>query len=65
MSVEGSSKAAIARVLGISRSTVSRWISRAALHARIFADHLIQDTAPIELQADELVGFTVRKPDKS
>jgi transposase-like protein/IS1 family transposase len=53
---EGLSKAAIARVLGSSPSTISRWIERAATHARIF--HVVK-TVPEEvgeIQMDELAA---------
>ena len=53
---EGLSKAAIARVLGSSPSTISRWIERAATHARIF--HVVK-TVPSEvgeIQMDELAA---------
>ncbi len=57
MSVEGASKATIARVLGVSPATVGRWIERAACHARRFHDVLVRDMTSSELQADELRGY--------
>jgi len=56
MSMEGSSKAAIARTEGISSSTVSRWLERAARHARRFVDGALRESTPEELQADEVRG---------
>ncbi|MBL8802904.1 MAG: helix-turn-helix domain-containing protein [Planctomycetes bacterium] len=51
---EGVSQAAIARARGLSPSTVSRWISRAAEHSRAFEEaHLVVDE-PTEVQLDEL-----------
>jgi transposase-like protein/IS1 family transposase len=62
MCVEGSSKAAIGHVLGVSRKTVGRWIERAASYARTFSDRLVRDVKPLELQADEVRGY---KPGRS
>ena len=54
MQAEGMTKAAIARVVGLSPSTVTRWLSRAAEHARKFHDaHASLEEAP-EVQLDEL-----------
>ncbi len=51
---EGVSQAAIAQARGLSTSTVSRWISRAAEHSRAFEEtHLVIDE-PTEVQLDEL-----------
>jgi transposase-like protein len=61
MSVEGVSKAGIARVLGLSWGTVARWIRRGALHATAFNDRHLRQVEAVELQADELKGYTVSK----
>jgi len=51
---EGLPKAGIARVLGHSPSTISRWIERSATHARIFQDVMTKPTEVGEIQMDEL-----------
>ncbi len=61
MSVEGSSKASIARVNGISPATVDRWTLRASREAARFGDRTLRDVSATELQADELRGFTESK----
>lgn len=65
MSMEGSSKASITRTLGISRSTIGRWIERAASCARAFSDTVIQEVDAYEVQADELRGFAPKVEDRS
>ena len=64
MSMEGSSKAAIARTEGISSSTVARWLERAARHAKRFVDGAMQQTVPEELQADEVRGIGPARTDR-
>ena len=51
---EGMTKAAIARVMRVSPSTVTRWISKAAAHARHFHDRHTRIEDPVEVQLDEL-----------
>ncbi len=54
LAVEGSSRAAIARALDLSPSTVGRWLARAAPHASAFNDAKVQGVDAVELQSDEL-----------
>lgn len=59
---EGLSKAGIARVLGCSPSTVSRWIERSATHARIF--HIVK-TLPAEVGEIQMDELAVRGSDEA
>jgi IS1 family transposase len=61
MRVEGNSISAIARMTGRSRSTVDRWLERAAVSARRFNDEHLRDFEITELQADELCTFVGSK----
>lgn len=61
MIVEGSTKAATARINGVLPATVDRWALRASRFAARFADRATRDVAASELQADELRGFTESK----
>jgi len=54
MHAEGMTKAATARVLGVSPSTVSRWVERAGRHAEQFQTEHSKVEAPVEFQIDEL-----------
>ncbi|MFT7664110.1 MAG: transposase [Planctomycetota bacterium] len=54
LAVEGNSKAAIARALGLTRGTVARWLERASNYATVFSDVNVKDIDPVELQSDEL-----------
>jgi transposase-like protein/IS1 family transposase len=65
LSMEGTSKAAITRSLGVSRATIGRWIARAAASARTFCDTVIRDVEPYEVQADELRSFAPHPEDRS
>jgi transposase-like protein len=53
MSVEGMSRAAIARVEHIDPHTVDRWLSRVTAAAERFNDQMLRDVLLQELQADE------------
>ena len=57
MRVEGVSISAIARIVGRSRSTISRWLERAAAAAKRFNDQKLNKFEIKELQADELCTF--------
>ena len=50
--VEGVSISATARVTGHSRTTIARWLERAATAAACFNHRLLRDFDVIELQAD-------------
>ena len=50
--VEGVSMSATARVTGHSRTTIARWLERAATAAACFNHRLLRDFDVIELQAD-------------
>lgn len=54
LSVEGVSKAAIARVKRIAWNTVDRWLEKAATYCRRFNHHSIDSLNIQELQADEI-----------
>ena len=54
MQSEGMTKAAIARVLHVAPSAVSRWLAKAGAHARAFHRKHAQMPDPIEFQLDEL-----------
>jgi transposase-like protein len=54
---EGVSQAAIARARGLSPSTVSRWIARAAGHAREFEEVHLHVDDPTEIQLDEVKSY--------
>ena len=55
--VEGVSISATARVTGHSRTTIARWLERAATAAACFNHRLLRDFDVIELQADERCTF--------
>jgi len=57
MSVEGSSKAALARAERVAPSTVTRWVERAGRASRRMFDTVARDLHAEELQADELRGY--------
>jgi transposase-like protein/IS1 family transposase len=57
MTLEGASQAAICRALEASRSTVGRWLDRAASHARTFNETIVKGVDAYELQADEIRSF--------
>ena len=60
LSVEGVSKAAIARVKKLSWNTVSRWLERAAQVAKQFSKRRLRGFALQELQLDEIRTFLAR-----
>lgn len=64
LSMEGSSKAAIARIERVSSSTVSRWLERAAGYARRFDENALRESTPEELQADEVRGVGPARKDR-
>ena len=55
--VEGVSISATARVTGHSRTTIARWLERAATAAACFHHRLLRDFDVIELQADARCTF--------
>ncbi len=61
LSVEGVNRSAIARLVGVSRSTVARWLDRITARARAFNDHHLKGIEIRELQADELRTFVDTK----
>jgi transposase-like protein/IS1 family transposase len=63
MRVEGVSIAAIARIAGRARSTITGWIERASVSAKSFNDKHLRDFELQELQADELCTFAGKKSD--
>jgi len=61
LSVEGMSKSAFAGAVGISWSTVARWLERASEAARRFSNHHLQGFELVELQMDEIRTFAGSK----
>ena len=61
LATEGMSQAGIARVLGRSPSTISRWISRAAEHAIKFTEERVKEVPAREVQIDELRTTTIQQ----
>ena len=57
LSLEGTSQGAISRTLSVSRTTVGRWVDRAASYARTFNETLIKGVDAYEVQADEIRSF--------
>jgi transposase-like protein/IS1 family transposase len=57
LSVEGVSKSAISRAVGISWNTVARWLERAAERAQRFSDERLRGFELVELQMDEIRTF--------
>ena len=55
--VEGVSISATAQVTGHSRTTIARWLERAARAAARFNQRMVRDFDVLELQADELCTF--------
>ena len=61
LSVEGMSRAAIARVEDIAWHTADRWLSKASALAQRFNNRHLDGVPLVELQADELRTFAPRK----
>jgi transposase len=61
LSVEGVSKAAIARASGVAACTVTRWIESAARFATDFHAQSVAGVRTKEVQADELRGHTTSR----
>ena len=61
MSVNGVGKSAIARIRGLSRSTVCRWLEVAFRYARHFNSKALEGYELTELQADEIRTFVGSK----
>jgi IS1 family transposase len=61
LSVEGVSKAAIARLEGLSWTTVARWLERAAEAAHVFNRAHTRGVVLRELQLDEMRSFVGSK----
>lgn len=65
MAIEGMSKAGIARTVGRSVSTITRWLERGARAASRFNDTVIRRLDPVELQIDEIKSFVRRKDQRT
>jgi IS1 family transposase len=65
LQIEGVPQAAVARSVGISVSTISRWKERAASHTRAFEEEYLEVKDPIELQLDELCARGKGSPDET
>ncbi len=61
LSVEGVSRASIARVENVAWHTVDRWLTKASTLARRFNERHLHSVPLIELQADELRTFAPSK----
>lgn len=61
LAAEGMPKAAIARALGRSRSTIDRWLAKAAQSATRFSEHVLRSVDPVEVQMDELKTHVGRR----
>jgi IS1 family transposase len=61
MRVEGLDISAIARISGHARSTIERWLERAAVSAKRFNDDHLRNFEIKEIQADELCTFVGKK----
>ena len=65
LQVEGLPQASIARALGSSPGTISRWLEKASQRVREFeAEHLHVDD-PVEIQIDELKAFGAGDRDRT
>jgi IS1 family transposase len=65
MVVEGMTQAAAARAEGLSPSTLRRWIDRATSSAQAFSERTVRNVRPVEIQIDELRGYTSTKEDRA
>ena len=61
LSVEGISISAIARLQGLSWSTVARWLEKAAAAADQFSNRRLRDFELLDLQLDEMRTFALGK----
>jgi transposase-like protein len=59
---EGLSCASLSRALGVCPGTISRWLERAAKHARSFAEEFDRVADPVELQFDEISARPANQP---
>ena len=57
LQAEGLPQAGIARSQRMTPSTVSRWVERAAAHARAFEAEHVEVDDPVEVQMDELKAY--------
>ena len=58
MTVEGTSKSSIARIMGHSWNTVARWEEKASTAAKAFNEHMTSDYGLSEIQANEIRTFS-------
>ena len=61
MAAEGMPKAAIARAIGRSRSTIDRWLAKAAQASVRFSENALREVDPVEVQLDELKTHVGRR----
>ena len=59
---EGMSCAGLARALDVCPGTISRWLERAAKHARTFGEEFDRVPDPVELQLDEISARPASQP---
>jgi hypothetical protein len=59
---EGLSCASLARTLQVCPGTISRWLERAARHARAFGDEHDRIRSPVEMQFDEISARPANQP---
>jgi transposase-like protein len=61
LTAEGLSLSAVARAVGTSPSTVSRWLERAGAQLEKFTHRKVRRVEPYEVQVDELRGYSANK----
>jgi transposase-like protein len=59
---EGLSCTALARALDVCPATITRWLARAARHARSFGEEFDRVADPVELQLDEISARPANQP---
>jgi hypothetical protein len=59
---EGMSCASLARTLHVCPATITRWLARAAKHARAFGEEHDRVDVPTELQLDEISARPASQP---
>jgi len=62
---EGLPQAGIARSQRLSPSTVSRWLEKAATHARAFEGEHVEVQDPVEVQLDEVKAYGAGRYDRA
>lgn len=58
---EGNSIRATARIMGVDKDTICRWLDRAAQHCQALSNYLMKNLHIKECQLDELWSFVKKK----